>query len=531
MTNPQQPAPALEALLDIAKDLTASLAAGDRYARLLGAVRRLIPCDAACLLRLEGHELVPVAGYGLTPAALARRYHRRDHPRLDVVLRAAEPVRFPPDSPLPDPFDGALAAAPGPLHKVHACLGCALTEGGEVVGALTADGLEPGSFDALDQRVLATLGALAGAALRTTALIEALERRADHRGRVAQELLRSAAQSSGGEILGASPAIAALRREIALVAASDLSVLITGETGVGKELVAHHIHAASPRAEEALIHVNCAALPLSIAESELFGHVAGAFTGATRDRAGKFEIADGGTLFLDEIGELALELQPKLLRAVQQGEIQRLGSDRVHRVNVRVIAATNRHLARETDAGRFRADLYHRLAAFPVHVPALRERREDIPLLAAHFGDAAARRLGLAGVRFTERARARLRGGDWPGNVRELENVIGRGVLRASFGRDSGTIVAIDAADLEVREPADPLVGAGPAAAPTAAPGGAGSPLPRGPLEEIVSTFEREVILAAVAQHGGNWAAAARHLGLHRSNLHRRAQRLGLKES
>ena len=202
MTNPQHPQP-LEVLLDIARDLTASLAAADRYARLLDAVRRLIPCDAACLLRLDGGDLVPVAGFGLTTAALSHRYARREHPRLDVILNSRDPVRFPVDSPLPDPFDGVIEAAPGPLHKVHACLGCALTEGGEVVGALTADALEPHQFDELDERVVATLGALAGAALRTTSLIEALERRAAHRGQVARELVRSAVESSGGAILGA----------------------------------------------------------------------------------------------------------------------------------------------------------------------------------------------------------------------------------------------------------------------------------------------------------------------------------------
>ena len=533
MTDPQHEPAALEALLDIARDLTASLAAGDRYSRLLAAVRRLIPCDAACLLRLEGQDLVPVAGYGLTPAALSRRYRRRDHPRLDIILRSSEPVRFPPDSPLADPFDGALAASPGPMHKVHACLGCALSDGGEVVGALTADSLEPGSFDRLDQRVLATLGALAGAALRTTSLIEALERTAAHRGRVAKDLIRTAAQSSGGEILGNSDTIASLRREIDLVAQSDLAVLITGETGVGKELVAHHIHDASSRRDEALIHVNCAALPIAIAESELFGHVAGAFTGAARDRAGKFEVADGGTLFLDEIGELAPELQPKLLRALQHGEIQRVGSDRVHRVDVRVIAATNRHLEQEIASGRFRADLYHRLAAFPLHVPALREHREDIPMLAAHFADAAARRLGLAAVRFTDRARDALLAGDWPGNVRELENVVGRAVLRASSNRAAHERAIVDAEDLDVRET--------PRRADHAPHGDdngsgltdAGTGLPRaestGPLDEILARRERDVIAAAVARHGGNWAAAARELGLHRSNLHRRAQRLGMK--
>jgi anaerobic nitric oxide reductase transcription regulator len=523
MLQETQQSASLEVLLDIARDLTASLAASDRYARLIAGVRRLIPCDAACLLRLEGGDLVPVAGYGLTAAALSRRYAPREHPRLDVILRSAEPVRFPNDSALPDPFDGVIEAAPGPLHKVHACLGCALTEGGEVVGALTADALEPHQFDRLDPRVLATLGALAGAALRTTSLIEALERRAAHRGQVAKELLRTAAESSGGAILGTSAAVVKLRREIALVAASDLAVLITGETGVGKELVAHHVHAGSSRADEAMIHVNCAALPLSIAESELFGHVMGAFTGATRDRAGKFEVADGGTLFLDEVGELSLEIQPKLLRVLQHGEIQRVGSDRTHRVNVRVIAATNRDLEREVAAGRFRADLYHRLAAFPLHVPALRDRPEDTPVLAAHFGDAAARRLGLVGVRFTADAMRLLGSSDWPGNVRELENIVGRAVLRASFGRDRAQVTEVDASHLDVR-PAEGLASSAngrPSA--TLETGG-------GPLGERVERFEREAILDAVRRNGGNWAAAARELGLHRSNLHHRALRLGLKE-
>jgi len=526
LTNPQQSSTSLEVLLDIARDLTASLAATDRYVRLIAAVRRLIPCDAACLMRLDGQDLVPMAGYGLTTAALSQRYPRRDHPRLDVILGSREPVRFPPDSALPDPFDGVIEAAPGPMHKVHACMGVALTEGGDVVGALTADALEAHQFDAIDPRVVATLGALAGAALRTSALIEALEQRADHRSRVARELLRSAAQSSGGALLGSSAAVAKLRREIALVAASDLAVLITGETGVGKELVAHHVHAASARRDEALIHVNCAALPLSIAESELFGHVAGAFTGATRDRACKFEVADGGTLFLDEIGELSLEIQPKLLRVLQHGEIQRVGSDRSHRVNVRVIAATNRDLEREVAAGRFRADLYHRLAAFPLPVPPLRDRREDTPVLAAHFADAAARRLGLAGVRFTDEARLHLLLNDWPGNVRELENVIGRGVLRASFGRDRTRVIELGAAHLDIRPRTPDTPGA---AGPAAERGARAEATDDGPLGDRLERFEREVILGAVQRNGGNWAAAARDLGLHRSNLHHRARRLRLK--
>jgi anaerobic nitric oxide reductase transcription regulator len=521
LTNPQQREDAFDALLGVARDLTASLAAENRYARLLSAVRRVVPCDAACLLRLDGEDLVPVAAHGLAPEALVRRYARRDHPRLDVILQSREPVRFPPDSPLPDPFDGYVAGDAHALEHIHACLGCALTDGGEVVGALTADALAPDAFDGLDERLVATLGALAGAAMRTTALIDALERQADRKGRVARELSRSAA-AGFGEIVGTSAAVRRLRQELALVARSDLAVLIEGETGVGKELVVHHVHEASSRAEEALVHVNCAALPVSIAESELFGHVAGAFTGAARDRAGKFEVADQGTLFLDEIGELPLELQPKLLRALQHGEIQRVGSDRVHRVDVRVIAATNRDLRQEIEAGRFRADLYHRLAVFPLRVPPLRDRREDIPLLAALFVDLNRRRLGLGPVRLGDQARERLVTADWPGNVRELENVVSRAVLRASFGRERQASLTVGLEHLALEAPS-------PVAIDVGGPAHDEAPAHTAPLRNRVDEFQRRAILTTVERHGGNWAAAARELGMHRSNLHHLARRLGLR--
>jgi anaerobic nitric oxide reductase transcription regulator len=270
-----------------------------------------------------------------------------------------------------------------------------------------------------------------------------------------------------------------------------------------------------------MIQVNCAALPESIAESELFGHVKGAFTGAVRDRAGKFEIATGGTLFLDEIGELPLPLQPKLLRAIQQGEIQRVGSDRSVRVDVRLIAATNRELVAEVSAGRFRPDLYHRLAVYPIHVPPLRERREDIPLLAAHFLDGCRQRLGLGPVRLADPARERLIAAEWPGNVRELENVVSRGVLRAARGATGrGSPILVDLEHLDV---------GGEAPIPDAAR--EASLLPGqtpASLAERMEVFRRREILAAVERHGGNWAAAARELGMHRSNLHHLATRLGL---
>ncbi len=558
-------------LLEIARDLTASLAAEDRYQRLLAGVRRMIPADAVCLLRLEGDDLVPLAAHGLAEEARVRRYSRRNHPRLDLILRSTAPVRFPPDSPLPDPFDGMLASDPGALQHIHACLGCALTDGGEAVGALTADALEPHRFDHLEEDILAMLGALAGAALRTTSLIERIEANAARKGAVARELQEAAAQSSGGEILGRSLAVRRLMESADLVARSDLPVLITGETGVGKELVARRIHQRSARAGEPLIHVNCAALPESVAESELFGHMKGAFTGAIKDRAGKFEIADTGTLFLDEIGELPPVLQPKLLRALQLGEIQRVGSDRTHHVDVRIIAATNRDIAREAESGRFRADLYHRLAVYPIRVPALRERREDIPLLAAHFLDLARRRLGVGPLRLTEEAKSRLTRAPWPGNVRELENVISRAALLATapagFGKDATPLpIGEDLLDLpgvgeRSRTGADGAEGGGgfPRSGDSAIPsGGAGSMHPDGgavrpgesmqhgaitgsfelgepadagqSLRERTEAFQRRVIQAAVARNAGNWAAAARDLGLHRSNLHHLAGRLGLRE-
>ena len=216
------------------------------------------------------------------------------------------------------------------------------------------------------------------------------------------------------------------------VARSEASVLITGESGTGKELIARAIHEASSRAHRPLIRVNCAAIPRELFESEFFGHVRGAFTGAVRDRIGRFELADGGTLFLDEVGEIPLELQGKLLRVLQEGNFERVGEERTREVDVRVIAATNRNLKQEVQRGRFREDLYFRLNVFPVESVPLRDRREDIPLLAQHF--LLSERL-QSDLRLSEGDARRLSRYDWPGNVRELQNVIERAVILAQNGR------------------------------------------------------------------------------------------------
>ncbi len=237
------------------------------------------------------------------------------------------------------------------------------------------------------------------------------------------------------EIIGDSHAIRHVGEQIEVVAPTEATVLIEGESGTGKELVATALHDSSPRAERPLVRVNCASIPHELFESEFFGHMKGSFTGAVRDRAGRFQVADGGTLFLDEVGEIPLDLQSKLLRALQEGKFSRVGDDTERTVDVRVIAATNRDLGEEVRAGRFREDLYYRLSVFPIRVPALRERKDDIPLLAQHFVETST--IGPVGPRPTLRKSDvdALLAYDWPGNVRELQNVIERALIGARGGR------------------------------------------------------------------------------------------------
>jgi transcriptional regulator with GAF, ATPase, and Fis domain len=234
-----------------------------------------------------------------------------------------------------------------------------------------------------------------------------------------------------GEILGQSRAWKQIIRQIEIIAPTDGTVLVLGETGTGKGLIAHEIHRRSRRRDKPLVRVNCACIPTELYESEFFGHAKGAFTSAIRDRVGRFEAATGGTLFLDEIGEIPLELQGKLLHVLQEKTYERVGEDRTRRADVRIIAATNRDLRNEVAAGRFRSDLYYRLNIFPIKAAPLRDRKEDIPLLTAHFIDLAVRELGVKRPRLTTAGIKALQDYDWPGNVRELRNVIERTAIFA----------------------------------------------------------------------------------------------------
>jgi PAS domain S-box-containing protein len=316
------------------------------------------------------------------------------------------------------------------------------------------------------------------------------------------------------EIVGQSEPILKIVKQIDVVAPTDASVLIHGESGTGKELIARAIHQASRRAQNPLIRVNCAAIPAELFESEFFGHVRGAFTGALRDRVGRFELADGGTLFLDEIGEIPLELQSKLLRVLQEGQFERVGEERTRRVDVRIVAATNRDLRAEAEAKRFREDLYFRLNVFPIHSPALRERPMDIPQLAAHFLKQVGQRLNMPGRRLRKSDIERLQAYAWPGNIRELQNVIERALI-TSEGLDLriDLPVGVAARSVVAAEPESPAA-------------------PAGILTDAqVRQLERDNLKAALQAAGGKLFGkngAAELLGLKPTTLASRLKRLEL---
>ena len=312
--------------------------------------------------------------------------------------------------------------------------GHALVFRGEVLGVL-------GVFrrSEADDDCFSWLQTMASAAAVAIANARSFEENESLRYELEQErdYLREEVESSGsfGEILGRSPALERVLRQVDMVAATEANVLVLGESGTGKELIARAIHQRSPRARKPLVKVNCGSIPRELFESEFFGHMRGSFTGAVRDRVGRFQLADGGTLFLDEVGEIPLELQSKLLRVLQEGEFERVGDEVTRRVNVRVIAATNRDLRKEVNEGRFRLDLYYRLGVFPMEVPPLRDRREDIPDLIAHFVRQACLRFHLLSARVPQREIERAQRYEWPGNVRELQNVVERAVIVSRGGK------------------------------------------------------------------------------------------------
>ncbi len=517
-------------LLDAVLSLSEAPVRDEALQRILRALAQVTAADALSVLAASEDGSVGVAAQiGLSPAALGISFQPAEHPRLRRATLAAGPIRFL-DPSEPDPYSGWLLGSAGEINPIHACMAVPLRVQGRLAGLLTLDACDPHGLRGLrdeDARVFA--GLCAGALRLDAGLAPALA--------TTEAGLALGGAPGGPALPGRSAAMQRIEREIAMLAPLPVPVLITGETGVGKELVARALHERSPRAGRALVIVNCAAIPAQLVESELFGHRKGAFTGATAARAGRFEAAHGGTIFLDEIGELPLPAQAQLLRALQEGEIQPVGEDRARRVEVRVVAATNRDLRREVAEGRFRADLFHRLWVYPICVPPLRERREDIPALSERFAAEVAAELGAERVDFTAPALLALTQGAFPGNVRELKNTVQRAALRRTIAEGKSAAGRQLVLRREDVDPVEAVAGDAPERPgalllePAGAPLWLGDAPPEEPVVPLVETLERarrEAFARAFRAAGGNAATAGRLLGLSRSFAYKEAVRLGL---
>jgi len=394
---------------------------------------------------------------------------------------------------------------------------------GRTLGTLNLASLRIDAFTQKDLELLQQVAAQIAIAVENALAfkqIDALKDKLAEEKLYLEEEIRS--EFNFEEIIGDSPALKRALSQVELVAPTGTAILVTGETGTGKELIARAIHNLSPRRERTFVKVNCAAIPSGLLESELFGHERGAFTGALNQKIGRFELADGGTLFLDEIADLPLELQPKLLRVLQEQEFERLGSNQTHRVDVRVVAATNGDLAKLVAERTFRSDLFYRLNVFPIYIPALRERREDVPLLVRYFVQKFSRRLNKTVAYVPFEAMDALGNYAWPGNVRELENFIERAVL-LSPGKElripmaelrAGAAASLENATQASAAPAFEIAGNGGAAIAT--------------LEEA----ERQHILRALRQTEWRIAGpkgAANILGMKRTTLQARMRKLGIR--
>ena len=411
------------------------------------------------------------------------------------------------DSPLPVEHWGLEPSWPG-VSRIRGVLGYPLRFRGSIVGVLACYLQTPPHQDMFEW--LPTFAAHAAVAIGNCRAFQEIRRLHEQLELERDYLREEAAQVVPVDgIVGESEAITRLLRQVELVAATEANVLIQGESGTGKELIARAIHHRSPRSSRSLVKVNCASVPKELFESEFFGHVRGAFTGALRDRVGRFQLADRGTLFLDEVGEIPLELQTKLLRVLQEGDFERVGEDASRHVNVRVIAATNRDLRAEVDAGRFRLDLFYRLSVFPMHVPPLRERTQDIPALATRFILAASRRLNRTAPKVPQREMAKLLAYGWPGNIRELQHVVERAVILAQLGGAVQFDVASPAGEHDHEKEADRPYR----------------------TEAEWRRLERENLLAALEASGGKVAGrngAAALMGINPNTLASRLRSLGL---
>ena len=436
------------------------------------------------------------------PVPITRSVYRRVVEEKAAVLAADAPSEV-----------GRTASILG--ASIHSTIGVPLWKGPEIIGVLQADNRSaPGMLKSRDVETLLLLASNASLAVHSARLIKRLVTAEDRLQKENTFLKgREEKRRSGGggkaDIIGESQAMRRMIEHLDKVVDTRVTVLIEGETGTGKELIAAAVHYRSRRRDKLFVAQNFAALTESLLESELFGHKKGSFTGAVEDKKGLFEIADGGTLFLDEITETPLSLQSKLLRALQEGEIRPVGGSQAKHVNVRIVAATNRNLEEEVKAGRFREDLYYRLKVFPIRLPPLRERREDVPLLATHFLARYAAEIGKPVGGFAQQTMELMVAYDWPGNVRELENEVQRLVIQL----DAGGFATPELLSPRIRK-IEGLI--------------ARSGATKGTLKEMVDSVEKFFLIESLREHGNNKTNAAKTLGITREGLHKKLRQFGI---
>ena len=505
----------LQLLLDLTNRAVSTLNLRDVLREVSAEIRRVMECDGvgvALPCPEDGRLRIYALDFPGAPAPIQEGFEPPERDESPMrVFRTGDPLVLTREELRHAPVHTGMDAV------VHLPL-----KGRDGILGVFSLGKRNGNFDAEDMPFLSQIASQVAIAIENA---RAFGEVAEHKNQLTQEKLyledEIRTELNFEDIVGRSDALRNVLQQIETVAPTDSTVLIYGETGSGKELIARAVHNLSARKSNAFVKLNCAAIPTGLLESELFGHERGAFTGAISQRVGRFELANHGTMFLDEIGEIPLELQPKLLRVLQEREFERLGSTRTLRTDARLIAATNRDLEALVAEGKFRSDLYYRLNVFPVRVPSLRERPEDIPLLVRHFVQEFSRRLGKAIDAIDSDAMSALTRYPWPGNIRELQNVIERAVILTS-----GPVLNVRTQELRAAGP--PQVE--PASPP---PNGNGvHAASRRNIRDTLADAEREQILAALEK--ANWVVAgpegaAARLGMKRSTLQSRMQKLGIR--
>jgi len=506
----------LATLVGLACIFGSSLNFAESFEQVANAVRPILDFDAmgVGLLGVNGRDLELVGKVADSPEPPSLAGIPLDDLSFSAKVRAGEAVL------IRDAHAELDPARPGDRRLIErgngSCLSVPLWFCENVGGVLFFSKRRPNWYDSADVEVASGIAGQVVVALQHQRLAEEQAERAriEGRARELEQRLTTLRQELGDRygferILGRAPALQEALTRAAKVAPTETTVLLTGESGTGKELVARAVHHASQRAEGPFVAINCAALPETLVDSELFGHERGAFTGADKQKPGRFEVAAGGTLFLDEVGELPPAVQAKLLRVVQEHEFQRVGGTATLRVDVRLVTATNQDLARAVEAGTFREDLYYRLNVFSVHLPPLRERGDDVLLLANHFVREFGVRFGKGDAGLSRDAEDALRAYQWPGNIRELANAVERSLILADGG-------LLTAAHFDLHGLPDPhRVGAGATPPTTSAP-------------EALADLEKRAILAALDHTKGNKTQAAAILGITRTQLHTRLKRFGL---